>query len=1789
MLNCPQCKASNDDRVLKCVRCGCALTVSDDACQTIDLSQVSLGADSDVQATLDIDVRPSTSSNSFAVDMTIDVSDTDTTNRATANVASDGGDYSIDFGSDDESILMQDDDSKVPIHEAQTLLVGTYGSEPKTIDGKRANTAGQLEDIWKGAVGASMNPMHSLSAAGLQASDSIFERVAVRKVLDLKAKESADADYRIVDKLGEGGMGVVFTARQTAIDRLVAIKVAKPKFQKSPDARKRFLYEAQITADLDHSNIVPIHELGVTGDGTLFYSMKIVDGDQWSQVIGEKSREQNLDIFMKVADAVAFAHSKGIIHRDLKPENTMLGRFGEVFVTDWGTAVNLNKDSTLVVEPPRGGAGRLKVQTSENFRMGEAIVITNDIEVLERNEVVQSNDGDITLARPLQRDYAIDNNLRIVKAFNLAGTPCYMAPEMAGHQINKIGSASDIYILGAILFDMVTGRPPHSGPTVTHCLMNALGNELVIPDDAEDDALLSIALKAMSSEPSDRYESVEQMQEAVRQYRRHAESLALTDRSSTLLVEAKETGDYQTFSRAVFGFRDAIDLWPENAGASEGLLASRLAFAEAAFAKGDYDLVVQTVDGSVPVESELRKKAELAKQRRMERESRIKLLQRLVATVVSIAIVGLSALSYYAINEQRKAVASALAENEAKLEAQEEKAKADAARNVAVDAQAKEVEQRKIAERREIEAEERRKQAVQAQQAELLAKQDAQRKAIQIQLDDYKSSIALANSRLASFDVRSSREILEQLPQKGNNISKVAPPAFKTWGWQRLRLLGNADLPQTTIAGRVIASSAAPSANLVAVSTDTGEILVYSLAKGHLTLVHSHREPGSVVGSIVISEDGSRLAYTYSNSDSSGIRYWNLGKEEPVTIRSSVGKNFQSILLTRDGRYLVSGISAGLWVWDLSKEGWIEEDFATRRLNNVRGRSISVQEISDMIFLLTVDFNKQRELRLVDVMQETNELVALPESIRDNLVCGLPLKDGQIALGLKDNRIAIAQFDKKQLIVDTFLEPKHASTVTKIIQGQSGRLISMSDSEPVAQVWRKVNGRWQHESFLAGLRDNLVDVQCSSDGAVVGIDTSSSALSVPRESRAIVWNVDRQVQRLRMERPIENSNASRYPESVEHIVAGGYNSIALTVDVNGCINTWNLLDGRTSDPVFSYIGHTPGAELVDSVSHVDSNVLVTVAKLRDAERAYLSDRGATWEFCLWDLSSRQMIRRWTKTDQPSPGQTEPTSIEPRLTLLDRGAKLLTGSDTHTSIIDIKSGEELLHRDDWGSYFAIENPKDNSQVLLIKRTGAIRLLNLKTWGWNEGKLDDVSLILASDSPPMQAVWAPSGEHFYIAYANGEMAKVKIVDRTASILWHSKMLGKEPTFATNSLQLKSGEVRLQSDLDLMLTNDGGREIVQTAIRTGSNDRLTRHVELHFDAEAIKPKSIQVSGEPLRGNYWLIRNELGEVVLTEKLHKTFAIDRSRVRVMQQRASSILVSSKSAQTYVVDRESDVATRVGRLPVLSVAGKPDGSIMYCLHDDGSLSSYEPKESQDQVIKKLGYALPNARKIGLSTDARYLATILAGDLRVIDPVSGQVHKDLGKAVQFVWNPLAESELASCSEDGTATIFDSTFQIVRKVNLALQSGESIVGLHLFNETFDAPNVPSRRHLLIHTRDAESDYVNIASIDATPSILTESKESNLEPGLGEIVRQRLIKNSLVAASPTEGLFATGTDNGTVNVWYCSPTWGGPRELFDLVGHRGAKVTAIAFTSDGCTLLTADDNKRLFAWVSKDPQAQ
>ncbi len=443
----------------------------------------------------------------------------------------------------------------------------------------------------------------------------------------LEPTEHADgADYELLDKLGEGGMGIVYAGRQSSIDRAVAIKTLK-----KADAGRRekvsFVSEAVVTGDLDHPNIVPIYDLGTDQKGALFYSMKQVQGTPWLKVIDETSEEDNLSILMRVADAIAFAHSRGVVHCDLKPENVMLGDFGEVLVMDWGLA-----------------------QLMPEFAKPEG--------------VARSAAG--------------------------GGTPAYMAPEMARGK-GDIGYHSDIYLLGAILFEIVSGKPPHTGVNVMQCLHFAAQNRIRKTDASGP--LLEIALKAMATKPEDRYQSVSELQQAIRDYLSHAESRHLADRAELVLAKAERTQDYQLYSQALASYREALSLWEENSDATVGAHRASLSYANCAYERGDYELALSLLDGdefkSTDSAAETRQVVLKAQAERDSRQKRLKQTKRILACLAIVTVCG--------------AVFAAVAINDARLEANNQRQIAVDEAELAAKAQKQAETQREIANRqREI-------------------------------------------------------------------------------------------------------------------------------------------------------------------------------------------------------------------------------------------------------------------------------------------------------------------------------------------------------------------------------------------------------------------------------------------------------------------------------------------------------------------------------------------------------------------------------------------------------------------------------------------------------------------------------------------------------------------------------------------------------------------------------------------------------------------------------------------------------------------------------------------------------------------------------------------------------------------------------------------------------------------------------------------------------------------------------------------------------------------------------
>ena len=415
---------------------------------------------------------------------------------------------------------------------------------------------------------------------GTYSSNVANVHLVERSLSDIGAVATECSDYELLRVLGTGGVGVVYQARQTSINRTVALKTMRASVKPSPKLDRRFLEEALVTGDLNHPNIVPIHDLGRTSDGTLFYAMKEIRGSPWTNVIRSNSVDENLTILMHVSDAIAFAHSRGVIHRDLKPANVMLGEFGEVLVLDWGMALPL----------------------------------------AARNGPV-----------------------------SLGGTPRYMAPEMATGPGTLMGPHSDVYLLGALLFEIICGTGPHVGKTPQATLLAATANTIV-EVDAEKCAgeLLNIAYKAMRTDPAERFDGVIRFQAAIREYQAHSESIALAGRANELSRQAQGSGDYDKFAHAAFGFQNALELWSRNTAARECLVDVRSAYARTALTRGDFDLGLSILSDP-STDEELRRSLISGREERDARQSRVLRLKRLarnlaavIAVVLIVAVVWIS-------------------------------------------------------------------------------------------------------------------------------------------------------------------------------------------------------------------------------------------------------------------------------------------------------------------------------------------------------------------------------------------------------------------------------------------------------------------------------------------------------------------------------------------------------------------------------------------------------------------------------------------------------------------------------------------------------------------------------------------------------------------------------------------------------------------------------------------------------------------------------------------------------------------------------------------------------------------------------------------------------------------------------------------------------------------------------------------------------------------------------------------------------------------------------------------
>lgn len=251
-------------------------------------------------------------------------------------------------------------------------------------------------------------------------SDKAIERLRA----GAEEPDLAGTRYRLLERVARGGMGVVYAAEDEKLDRRVALKVLDGPGTNG-DLANRLMREARVLARLEHPGIVPVHDVGTLADGRVFYTMKFVEGQRLDKFIeGVESVQDRLRLFLRICEAVAFAHARGVLHRDLKPANVMVGPFGEVLVMDWGLAKILRGDAASAdcAADPEGTLLEQPIRPGDETDSTKSSVITGHGTVM--------------------------------------GTPGYMSPEQARGEIEMLDARSDIFSLGALLRFILTQKTP---------------------------------------------------------------------------------------------------------------------------------------------------------------------------------------------------------------------------------------------------------------------------------------------------------------------------------------------------------------------------------------------------------------------------------------------------------------------------------------------------------------------------------------------------------------------------------------------------------------------------------------------------------------------------------------------------------------------------------------------------------------------------------------------------------------------------------------------------------------------------------------------------------------------------------------------------------------------------------------------------------------------------------------------------------------------------------------------------------------------------------------------------------------------------------------------------------------------------------------------------------------------------------------------------------------------------------------------------------------------------------
>jgi serine/threonine protein kinase len=327
------------------------------------------------------------------------------------------------------------------------------------------------------------------------------------------AAPASPPGYELIDEIGRGGMGVVYRALHTALDRDVAVKLLAERYPADSPFARRFLNEARITGQLQHPGIPAVHHVATLHDGRPFLAMKLIKGSTLQAILRQRpnpsaDRGRLLAVFEAICQAVGYAHAHGVIHRDLKPANVMVGAFGEVQVMDWGLAKVLGP-TTAVPQKTPAAAGPVA-------------------DTLAWTQVSPTpEDGSQT------------------QAGSVVGTPAYIAPEQAVGEVDRVTARSDVFGLGALLAVILTGKPPYVGETAEAVRVQAVRGKLEdcfarLDGSGAEPEWVALCKQCLAFEPEDRPADAGAVAAAVADLRAAADERARRAELERVRVEGEQ-------------------------------------------------------------------------------------------------------------------------------------------------------------------------------------------------------------------------------------------------------------------------------------------------------------------------------------------------------------------------------------------------------------------------------------------------------------------------------------------------------------------------------------------------------------------------------------------------------------------------------------------------------------------------------------------------------------------------------------------------------------------------------------------------------------------------------------------------------------------------------------------------------------------------------------------------------------------------------------------------------------------------------------------------------------------------------------------------------------------------------------------------------------------------------------------------------------------------------------------------------------------------------------------------